>query len=351
MFFSSFGVSRPTMTKRFLFIGDVHIKTDNRDDIQLLLTEILHHVADSSESYDAMVLGGDVMHYHERLFTTALNSALHFIQTLSTLMPVYVLVGNHDYINNSQFLTDHHWMNVLKTWKNVQVIDRPLQEDQVMWMPYVPPGRFVEALETLTKRWNYAEVIFAHQEFRGCKMGAVVSTEGDEWDDEYPLVISGHIHDYQTVGKKIIYPGTPIQHAFGDSTVRRLCTVEVDAQGARVGYIDLNVPKKHILTCAWNEVDDQKWDRFAATDKVKLKVEATPEQFTLFRSTATYKSLLDRGVKVHLLPVSSASSTSSTSSTTSHSPAAHQFLDVMNQRVAQDEEWVQKLWASMLSSI
>ena len=341
------------MTKRFLFVGDVHIKPDNRDEIHLLLAEMLQHLAD--HNYDAIVLGGDVMHYHERLFTPALNTALHFIQTLSTLMPVYVLVGNHDYINNSQFLTDHHWMNVLKTWKNVHVIDRPRQEEEVMWLPYVPPGRFVEALETLTTRWNYAELIFAHQEFRGCKMGAVVSTEGDEWDDEYPLVISGHIHDHQTIGQKIVYPGTPLQHAFGDSTVRRLCAVEVDAEGARLCWIDLNVPKKHIVTCKWNEVADQKWDRFSSTDKVKLKVEATPEQFTLFRGTAEYKTLLQRGVKVHLVPMSSKSSSSSSSSdelsSSSSDSSPLQFLEVMNQRVAKDDEWVQKLWSNMLSSI
>lgn len=331
--------------KHYLFVGDVHIKSDNRDDIHLLLSEILHHLAD--HDYDGLVLGGDVMHYHERLFTTALNTALHFIQTLSTLLPVYILVGNHDYINNSQFLTDHHWMNVLKTWKNVTVIDRPHLEGDVMWMPYVPPGRFVEAMETLTKRWNYCEVIFAHQEFRGCKMGAVTSIEGDEWDDEYPLVISGHIHDHQTVGKKIVYPGTPLQHAFGDSTIRRLCIVHVAPDNTRIEWLELNVPRKHILKCAWNEVSDQKWDQFSSTDKVKLKVEATPEQFSLFRATADYKKLMDRGVKVHFLPVRESIVPREEKETETTVP----FLEVMNARVAQDEEWVQKLWSQMLSSI
>ena len=79
----------------------------------------------------------------------------------------------------------------------------------------MPPGRFHEALGT--KKWTDATCIWAHQEFYGCKMGAIVSVEGDKWDLHSPLVISGHIHSKQRPQENVYYSGSAMQHAFGES--------------------------------------------------------------------------------------------------------------------------------------
>src|SRR5690606_19100290 len=55
-----------------------------------------------------------------------------------------------------------------------------------------------------------------HQEFLGCNLGIKKSEEGDPWDENYPLVISGHIHDYQKLAENLIYVGTPYQINFGE---------------------------------------------------------------------------------------------------------------------------------------
>lgn len=327
----------------YLFVGDLHIKSDNRDDIDLLLTELIKILAD--EQYDAVILGGDVMHYHERLFTQPLNQALHFIQTLATITKVYVLVGNHDYINNSQFLTQNHWMNVLKEWNNVVVVDTPITVGMCMFVPYVPPGRFIEAMDTVNKRWNYLQVIFCHQEFRGCKMGAITSADGDEWDDEFPLVVSGHIHDHQMVGQKIVYPGTPLQHAYGDSTIRRLCVVNVGESEVKYRFLDLNVPRKHILKCSIGNVSEvlSNTDRH---DRIRLKLDATAEEFALFKKTAQFKELSERGIRVQV------SSSSSSSVSDEKSEVAHQpvhFLTVLGQLVSADEPIVRQLFDEMIT--
>ena len=77
--------------------------------------------------------------------------------------------------------------------------------------------------------WELADCIFAHQEFRGCKMGKEIS-KGDEWNAEYPLVISGHIHDYQIVGKNILYPGSSIQHTYTETHNKRIWLVDWDKE-------------------------------------------------------------------------------------------------------------------------
>lgn len=334
------------MTKSYLFVGDLHIKSENRDEVELLLRELIRILADCT--YDAVVLGGDVMHYHERLFTQPLNQALHFIQTLASITKVYILVGNHDYINNSQFLTRNHWMNALKSWNNVVIVDHPVDDVDVMFLPYVPPGRLIEAMDTVNKRWNYKEVIFCHQEFRGCKMGAIQSTDGDEWDDEFPLVISGHIHDHQMVGKKIIYPGTPLQHAFCDSPTRRLCVVHIHPGDSRYEWIDLNVPRKHIVACSISTVSqaiDTIEHKMDGQDKVRLKLEASAEEFAMFKKTAEYKQLTQRGVKIQVKP--SKKVEHSNTNTTEITEDVH-FLQVLEKMVTADEPIVKQLYNELI---
>ena len=46
---------------------------------------------------------------------------------MSEITMTYILVGNHDMINNQQFLTDNHWMNGLKQWDNIVIVDHPVQ--------------------------------------------------------------------------------------------------------------------------------------------------------------------------------------------------------------------------------
>jgi DNA repair exonuclease SbcCD nuclease subunit len=57
-------------------------------------------------------------------------------------------------------------------------------------------------------------------------MGAIVSKDGDEWNEEFPQIISGHIHDNQTPQKNIYYTGSPLQHAFGDTDKRVVCIID-----------------------------------------------------------------------------------------------------------------------------
>ena len=75
----------------YLFIGDLHIKSENKDDVDLLLLELLSILSECDSSTYNIILGGDIMHYHERLFTQPLNQALHFIQTLNIIFqPVFL---------------------------------------------------------------------------------------------------------------------------------------------------------------------------------------------------------------------------------------------------------------------
>jgi DNA repair exonuclease SbcCD nuclease subunit len=282
---------------KILFIGDPHIKTDNNEEVSILLLELqknceLYH-------FDRIIIGGDLMHYHERIFTQALNKTLEFVVALSKYAPVDIIVGNHDMINNQQFLSSHHWMHVLSHLENVFVIDKPvsrkIEDFSFLICPYVFPGRFIEALETECKEWKTMNVIFAHQEFKGCKMGAIISKDGDEWKDDNPFVISGHIHDNQRIGKNIYYPGTPLQHAFGDTDKRIVCYID---ENGSCTDIPLDVPIKKIINSDIKDIKDIKEFKLKSNESIKLKLKGTAEECKLFKQTTVYNDYINKGVKI-----------------------------------------------------
>jgi DNA repair exonuclease SbcCD nuclease subunit len=285
------------MSLKVFYIGDPHFQINNLPEVELLLEQVTQIAKD--ENPDIIVIAGDILHTHERIHTTVLNKAYELIKRLRNITKTYVLVGNHDYISNSQFLTNNHWMNSFKEWDNVVIVDKVINDVikgiNVVFTPYVYPGRFIEALDTVGG-WIESNCIFAHQEFSGCKMGAIVSTIGDNWPLNYPDVISGHIHSKQSPQPNIFYPGTPMQHAFGESDGNIVCMFVIDKTGYKTTEIRLDLPVKKIV---YMDVEDI--DNFVppnTTDKIRVTLNGNYEQFKSIKKTNNYKKLIDLGVKI-----------------------------------------------------
>ena len=139
-------------------------------------------------------------------------------------------------------------------------------------------------------------------------MGAVISKDGDEWDETFPNVISGHIHDHQKPQKNIYYPGAPLQHAFGDTETRVVCYID---ENRNIVDIPLDVPKKRLLSTTLSKLDVSS---LSNSDKstFKIKLLATPEEFKLFKQTTDYKMCIEKGIKIQLNEISMTQTTLST---------------------------------------
>jgi len=309
----------------FIVIGDPHFKTDNIPEVNLFMERLFDLI--DTKCPDFIVVLGDLLHTHERLHTTALNKAYEFIHELRNRAKTYVLVGNHDMCNNQQFLTENHWMNGMKEWDNVVVVDKvhELKVDryaslhsatfasqklhsqnecyQFIFCPYVPNGRFIEALDTLTdSKWTTADCIFAHQEFHGCKMNAITSVEGDRWKETYPHVVSGHIHGKQRLQSNIYYTGSAMQHAFGESTKNIIAVLTFeDNEPYKLEEIDLKLPRKRIVHASVEDMDEYTPEE-ETKDKVKITISGVYDQFKAFKKTKKYKELVKKGTKVVFKP-------------------------------------------------
>ncbi len=279
-------------------IGDPHFKITNLKTIATYIIRVIESIHRENPAF--VVILGDLLHEHEKIHTNVLNYAYDFIQQIRELVPVFVLVGNHDYINNQQFLTTNHWMNAMKEWRDVTIVDQgksySVGGTKFIFCPYVFPSRFEEALHQIDSDWKSASMVFAHQEILGCKMGAIVSTTGDKWELDYPFLVSGHIHDKQRIQGNVFYTGSSIQHAFGESHDKTIavCTV---GDTILVEKINLGLVSKKILYVSIDEMDT--FDKLPTNgDQLRLTVAGSVDEFKTFRKTKKYKELTGSGVKI-----------------------------------------------------
>lgn len=283
------------MTLKVLTIGDPHIQMRHLNRVRTMIAEIIRVAKEIHP--DLIVVLGDVLHTHSKLHLSLQCMAFDWIENLSQIAPVRLLVGNHDRINNSDFMTNVHPFRGLE--KNAQIwvvwktMTETLQDKTLVYVPYVSPGRFLEALDGVDLR--AVDGIFAHQEVYGCKLGpGVVSEHGDHWSLEYPVVFSGHIHGRQTVQPNWIYIGAPMQHAQGDSADRGLSLIDFDQSGYHEDRVYLQVPKLITLDVTPEDLIDLEIPENA---EVRVRVTGTSAQLKAVPDQI-WKSLKSKGVQI-----------------------------------------------------
>ncbi len=233
-----------------LVIGDPHFKESNVKEMEQMTTKIIAIAKEKKPTF--VVVLGDTLDTHEMAHIEPLTMTTEFFHPLSLIAPLYILIGNHDRRNNSDFLSKYHPFSALKYWSNTYIADRVLDKTingyRFLFVPYVYDGRFLEAINTMTQDLSNIKAIFAHQTFHQAKMGGIRSMTGDQWSSDKPFVISGHIHNYDRLQNNIIYIGTPLQHAFGDNSDKTISFFEFNSsKEPKEERIDLGLIKREIV--------------------------------------------------------------------------------------------------------
>jgi UDP-2,3-diacylglucosamine pyrophosphatase LpxH len=294
-----------------LIIGDTHFRSKHLSEGEAFVQRVLEIAIQKSPT--AIVLLGDILDTHETAKVQPFKLACRFIEDLSGIAPTYVLMGNHDLMNQSQFCTDNHFFNPLKKWENVFIVDVPqvafIGDHKVVLCPYVPPGRFVEALELLDDNFRTADCIFAHQEFKGADMSSgdggtkvPASSKGDDWDRSFPPVISGHIHKPHVLNGNIFYLGSAMQIAFDEEpnkclNILRFNDATTSLSSDNFEKISLGLKGKITLNYSFEELREFD-ESLADTYYLKLKITGEQQQFRHFKTSELYKSLVNKGVKI-----------------------------------------------------
>ncbi len=304
-------------------IGDPHIRIQDEEDINEYLTK-LELFLKSVPDLDYIVILGDILHNHETLHTESLNLAILFFKLCKKYAKTFCLVGNHDYTNNSSFLKQNHWLNVCKEWdNNFIVIDTPetiiKNNIQLTFCPYVPDGMFLKALNEKTENWKQSVTIFSHQLLNGAKMGSIVAENIEEWEDDFPLLINGHIHTKQKVKENFYCIGSSRYIGYGDlgKKVCLLLTISNeensnDNPSIHLKEISLHLKSKECITIILTEDNIQNLlhhPKLIALEKrnkckrnIKIIFKGSLELLKSFKNTSIYKECLQLFDKIVFKP-------------------------------------------------
>lgn len=316
---------------KILVIGDPHFKGEEKnrpgnklqtDKMRLATLEVVKNVKP-----DRIVITGDTLDRFNRIDCIALSDAIEWIYLLSEqkndkdgMVEVDILIGNHDRPSNEDFMTDYHPFSGIRNQKNINIISKIRQiyseelDSNFMFVPYVPNGKLKDAIRHLMNENKYDGTIddflnkyatvFGHQEVRGAKYNGLVSEHGDDWGVDWPLLVLGHIHNYQRVGKNIIYVGTPMQHDFGDLTKKTISLFTYDKSNPKnptEERISLGLKERRVVTLTAEEA--RKW-KYDDSYLWKLHICDTDSAIAVFLQSNKYKKLKKLGVAVHVRRIS-----------------------------------------------
>lgn len=330
------------MPLNVLAVGDCHFVDKELENLKTYSTRLIS-IANELKP-DIIVLLGDILHWHNKAECESFNLACKMIEELSKISKTYVIIGNHDMINHMQFLSSNHFFNPLKKWKNVTIVDDVIIETikgyKFTFCPYVPDGRFIEALNTKAGEWEDSSAIFCHQTFLGCEINGRISKKGDD-PHSVPVVYSGHIHKSQVIGN-VHYVGSSRQCDYTDITKKYVWLVRISDSRHSVKRVSMTLRPKKYLRCTVDEMSNI--DQTLTKDNdVKIQLVGDPVDFSSFRKTELYREMLSKDFQF----------TYSSCVDKYHDPSdSHEkvvkYQTVLEQLVNQKSTYVKKMYEDLL---
>lgn len=269
----------------FLIVGDCHFTLTNELRTNILHQKILQVIIQHKPKY--IVLLGDLLDKHEKIDLNPFNRVQKMIKDIHELnVEIFILIGNHDISGPNEYMTDVHAFNPFKQWNNVHVIDRcTLFEREINFVccPYIPNGRFLEALDdcNITERISEVQLLFCHSEFTGTKINKLSKSKCDTYPENYPLNIAGHLHDEERIGN-LYYIGTPMQHSFSEKPNKGVCLID---ENLNITKIKLDIPQKTLMEINYTQIHSI----VIPEGEVKIKIRGPINEIKLIMSDPIIK--------------------------------------------------------------
>jgi len=209
---------------KMYLIGDLHFGVDANSIAWLnhqktFFNEVLiPYLKDTVQPGDILFQFGDIFETKQTLNVNIFNNVMDLFDQVSKILPVYVLIGNHDtyYTNNN----DVNSLKILEDKPNVHVFKSPeiigVNDKKILCLPWITD--FNEIMTILEDNVDKADIVFAHMDVAGMSYdNGYPIQKGVDYNilTKYELVVSGHIHKPQVKGN-FVYIGTPYHLDFGD---------------------------------------------------------------------------------------------------------------------------------------
>lgn len=209
--------------KRAWLISDTHlgVRTNSREWMDII-DDFFHNMLipllkEKAKPGDVLIHCGDVFDSRQSINLYVLNKGLEIFEEINKIMPVYMIVGNHDIF--MKYSNDINSLKVFKHMSGIHIFQEPtiaqLGPKKALFMPWV------DSAEELTEiiKSKSADIMFCHTDIKGMSFNRFVKIEeGSDPDllNKFERVYSGHIH-YAQKFKNVRMLGSPYELTRSDS--------------------------------------------------------------------------------------------------------------------------------------
>jgi DNA repair exonuclease SbcCD nuclease subunit len=211
--------------KRAWLISDTHlgVRSNSRewmDNIEeWFKNSLIPTLRSNYQEGDVLIHCGDVFDSRQSINLYVLNKGIEIFEEISQVLPVYMIIGNHDI-----FMKSSNEINSLKVFKNnskITVFEEPTKIRLGPRTALIMPWRENHAVEkeVLSDPANAAELLFCHTDIKGFTFNKMQKIdEGNDASEfhSFQRVYSGHIHWAQQF-KNIRMLGCPYELTRSDS--------------------------------------------------------------------------------------------------------------------------------------
>ena len=233
----------------------------------------------NQENIDKIIFCGDLYQsVGDNLSTQTQAAVCEFVEKISKIKPLDMIVGNHD-LSASTNYKNVHKLIPFKYFNNVTVYDTPVEENNIVYMPYCTSDEYAIAfLESIKDKQN--KVVFSHLELKGINLGnGIETTHGVPLEllSQFKMTIQGHYHGSSSYGPNIKVAGSTQRLSFKDPGKSRNNIIIYDTETNKIERRSFNCPD-------WLTFTDDNIDQILAADTnnyVKVEVSSdmllTPE--------------------------------------------------------------------------
>lgn len=208
---------------KLLVVSDLHLSNKPNDQYRW---DTLCQIEEEFKSgpYEALLILGDLCTEKDRHCSQLVNEIVGFIRQMAALKRVYILMGNHDYIERR-----YPFWSFLGLIPNVTYIQKSgvhrIDEFECYFIPHTK--KFQDELTVASSCGTVFDLMLLHQTFEGSLVNKTFKLPGLPATTRFPaqLVLSGDVHMPQIVGR-VMYVGSPYPTTFGEEHTGQMLVVE-----------------------------------------------------------------------------------------------------------------------------
>lgn len=332
-----------------VLISDVHFNLKN---LALSIAAMKQAIAKAIELRVPLIIAGDLLDQKAIIRGECANALIELLNEVPAKLYVYILVGNHDKINEKG---SEHALNFLSLCANTSIVQTPVKVDGLHLIPYqTDPKEF----ENIIREILIGSTIIAHQ-------GIKNSDSGDYIVDHSAIdrrlltnyrVITGHYHKRQDIkcsrpGKGAVglasYIGSPFTMTFAEANDPPK-GFQILMEDGTLEHVPTNLRKHVILETTTDLIKSDKFSPvLEPEDLLWLKVKGPQSELKkLSKRELGLKTIGHNNYKLDLIPTESTKLVESVERLT-----GEQIFDKLIDATSDPEEhkkYLKELWREIL---